>query len=273
MERLPMKKLLCVGVGQLNRRVGNIALENQCDVVGIRRSSPDPALGFPQLSLNVSENEWPDVEAETIVVALSAGERSIEAYRNTYVNSINQLSVSLKNWKVLPKRIVVVSSSRVYGENKGEWINDDLPPQTADDYGKILLEMETLVKNLPVPTIIVRLSGIYAPGRDWLKRMALKSDSSIELENSWTNRIHIDDAANAIWHVLNLNTPQPSYIVSDIKPVHKIEMYNYFRDQQGIVELKDRTELIAGKRLSPSRLLSEGFKWQYPDAFSGGYQN
>lgn len=264
--------LMCAGVGQLNSRVAARWQQEGGQVVGLRMSAHSDALPFPQHSVNLAENHWPDAGARAVVVALSARERSIEAYRNAYVEPIKRLAESISNWEQLPEKVMVVSSSRVYGIDDGSLVDDEIIAETQDEYGQILLEMEAKVARLPVTSAVVRLSGIYGPGRDWMKRMALKAcDDSIK-KNYWTNRIHIDDASSAILFLLNQASLESSYIVSDCQPVPVVKMYNYFRQREGIELLDESIPENRGKKLFPSRLTELGFQWEYPDAYSGGYE-
>lgn len=267
-----MSTLLCAGVGSLNQRVAKLWLQQpSADVLGLRLSASDSRLGFKQISVNLSQSTWPDLGADVVVVALSARERTIEGYRLAYVEPIKRLSESLSTWSKLPKRIIVVSSSRVYGASDGEVIDDTLTPEPADEFGEQLRLMELLVADLPIESVVVRLSGIYGPGRDWLKRQALAATESSQTENNWTNRIHIDDAAQVILFLLQQQTVHSSYIASDNQPVPLLDIYNYFREREGLPHLDIELPVLGGKQLQPTRLKAAGFHWQYPTAFSGGY--
>ena len=265
------KKLLCAGVGKLNSRVAANWLQQSGSVIGLRRSQMDETLPFEQRTVDLASEPWPDVGADVIVVALSAAERTPEAYRQAYVAPIQQLAQSLSTWQRLPEKVIAVSSTRVYGSENGELITDDLEAQTDDEFGRILLAMEAEVTALPVPASVVRLSGIYGPGRDWLKRSALQATEESVTQNKWTNRIHIDDAAAAIVFLLHQRALADHYIVSDLQPVSLLDMYDFFRKREGVAPLAISLPVSAGKRLLPTRLQGLGFTWQYPNAFSGGY--
>lgn len=264
------RKLVLAGAGSLNRQVA-AQWSPFGSVEAMRLSEPDPSLGFSQVSVDLAEQRWPDLAGDCLVVALaSRGERTVENYRRAYLQPIQQLQASLSQWRNAPDRIVVVSSSRVYGVDDGRWIDDDTSAASTDERARILLEMETQAHALPCPVSVVRLSGIYGPGRDWLKRRALAAEQGA-LQDSWTNRIHIEDAARAIVHILNLPDPEPHYIVSDQQPQTLSAMFNFFREAEGLAPLQGEPEPGSGKRLKPARLQASGFEWRYPTAFSGGY--
>ncbi len=265
------KKLMCAGVGQLNSRVAKQWMNLSGQVVGLRRSAADISLPFEQFMVNLAHEDWPDLDADIVVVALSAQERTVEGYRAAYLEPIERLAKSLSSWHKLPEKVIVVSSTRVFGVEDGSLITDAKMAETANEFGEILLAMEHAVHALPVPSTVARLSGIYGPGRDWLKRSALAADEEAVTKNHWTNRIHIDDAASAIIFLMQLNTLEPSYIVSDLKPMPLLDMYAYFREREGLHPLQFEMPPAGGKRLIPTRLQALGFTWEYPHAFAGGY--
>ena len=266
-----MSLLVCAGVGTLNSRIAGLWQANQGSVIGLRRGSADPALPFEQQSLDLGQAAWPDLGADVLVVALSARERTEAGYRAAYHLPLLRLAESMAGWRTLPAKVVVVSSTRVYGVDDGRRVDDDTPVDTPDLFGQILLSMEASVRQLPCPSTVVRLSGLYGPGRDWLKRMALAADPSQLTRNHWTNRIHLDDAAGAVMHLLAQESLADSYLISDLEPVPVLEMYNYFRQREGVPLLQPLPEAEGGKRLIPTRLQASGYQWRYPNAFSGGY--
>lgn len=264
-------RFLLAGVGDLNRRVARRLLDGGATVTGLRRSTADPTLGFEQRSVDLAIEPWPDVDAEVVIIALSAAQRDAEGYRRGYVQPVQQLGRSLKHWRVLPKRIIVVGSSRVYGASDGRELTEDSPINPSDWGGDCLAEMEAAVDRLPVETTVARLSGIYGPGRDWLRRMAIKADTTPPETNHWTNRIHIEDAAAALVQLARLPALSSRYLVTDRRPAPLFEVLNYLRQRQGLPLLRAVPEAAGGKRLISDRLAATGFEWQYPDYRAGGY--
>jgi len=266
-----MSLLVCAGVGSLNRRVARLWQAHQGEVIGLRRGAVDPDLAFAQQSLDLSQAAWPDLDADVLVVALSAHERTEAGYRAAYQLPLLRLAESMAGWHALPSKVIVVSSTRVFGIDDGRRVDDDTPIDSPDRFGEILLAMESSVRQLPCPSTVVRLSGIYGPGRDWLKRTALAVDPNHLPANKWTNRIHVDDAAGAIIHLLAQEQLAESYVVSDPEPIPLLQMYNFFRQREGMPLLHPMPAVQGGKCLIPTRLQASGYQWIYPNAFSGGY--
>ncbi|GGX43999.1 NAD-dependent epimerase/dehydratase family protein [Saccharospirillum salsuginis] len=265
-------RVVLAGVGDLNRRVARRFLDRGGEVVGLRRSSPDADLGFEQHSLDLATQVWPDLDADWVVMALSAPERTAEGYRQGYVEPVNRLRESLDRWRRMPSRVVVVGSSRVYGVDDGRELTEDSPIEPADWAGEQLAEMEAEVDALPVPSTVARLSGIYGPGRDWLRRMARSLEEKPPKRNHWTNRIHIEDAASALAHVV-LDAPfAERYLVTDRCPVPLYDVLSYLREREGLPAIDSVPPVGGGKRLLSDRLASTGFEWQFPDYRAGGYR-
>lgn len=266
------RPFLLAGVGDLNRRVARRLLDQGATVIGLRRSAADPALGFEQRSVDLAIEPWPDVGARVVIMALSAAQRDAEGYRRGYVQPVQQLGRSLQHWRELPERVIVVGSSRVYGASDGRELTEDSPIQPSDWGGDCLAEMEAAVDRLPVDSSVARLSGIYGPGRDWLRRMALKADTAPPETNHWTNRIHVEDAAAALVHLAGLPVLASRYLVTDRQPAPLYEVLNYLREQQGLTRLQKVPDVAGGKRLLSDRLAATGYEWQYPGYQSGGYE-
>lgn len=264
-------RVVLAGVGDLNRRVAQRFLSRGHEVVGLRRY-PDAKLGFEQHGVDLATERWPDVSADWVVMALSAPERTAEGYRLGYVEPVRRLAESLAQWQRQPSRVIVVGSSRVYGFDDGRVLDEASPIEPADWAGEQLAAMEAAVDALPVPATVARLSGIYGPGRDWLRRMARSMEETPPKRNHWTNRIHVEDAASALAHLV-LEAPYAErYLVTDREPAPLYDVLAYLREQEGLPAIDGVPEVGGGKRLLSDRLAATGFEWQYPNFRAGGYQ-
>ena len=165
-----------------------------------------------------------------------------------------------------------VSSTRVYGQDVDGLLDETIPAIPVDFGGERLLEAEGLLSKLPCGACALRLSGIYGPGRLRMINLA-KSAVSWPRQNSWSNRIHRNDAAAFIVflckQVLAQQPLNDCYIVTDSKPVPQHEVLSWIADAM------DHNKPMplppdGGKRLSNQRMLATGFKLQYPD-YQVGY--
>lgn len=74
----------------------------------------------------------------------------------------------LKQHGQRPKRLLFVSSSSVYEQKDGEWIDETAPAEANAYSGRLMLEAEQVALDSGIPASRVRLTGIYGPGREWL---------------------------------------------------------------------------------------------------------
>ncbi|NMU94175.1 sugar nucleotide-binding protein, partial [Achromobacter ruhlandii] len=126
-----------------------------------------------------------------------AGARAPAASRAVFVDGLNHVLDALDTRQV--ERIVFVSSSAVYGEHRGDWVDEDTPPAPQGFNGRILLEAEAALAARATPHTTLRLAGLYGPGRLQLIERLRTGKASAPLEPPhWANRTHIDHAAAAL---------------------------------------------------------------------------
>lgn len=133
--------------------------------------------------------------------------------------------------------MIFVSSTRVYGQITEQLIDDDVIPEPNDFGGHRLMEAEQVAASSGVGYTLMRLSGIYGPGRLRMIRLATHPETW-PVQNNWSNRIHRDDAAAFIVFTINRilsgHTVANCYLVTDSKPVSQHEVLLWLADQLGI---------------------------------------
>ena len=204
---------------------------------------------------------------------MAADAQTDAAYQAQYVNGLaNVLATQQQNTAL--RHVFFVSSTRVYGQDAGECLDDTSPLSPMDFGGQRLLEAEQLLKNLACPTTALRLSGIYGPGR--LRMINLAKSQAWPATNSWSNRIHRDDAAAFIVflmeQVLSGQAVQTSYIVSDDAPASLHEVLAWLAGQLQIeMPANAQQEATKGKLLANGLMRATGYQLKYPN-FKVGYQ-
>jgi len=196
--------------------------------------------------------------------------RTQAAYEAIFIQGWKNLWAGLKQH---PARSLVVSSTAVFGEDSGGIVNEETDPRPTGFNGKVLLEMEQLAGRCTDKLVVVRISGIYGPGRERLIRLAASDGLEIQQDPpSFTNRIHRDDAAAALKHLLEIDNPHALYVATDDRPAPRFEVVNWLARVQGYASPRGlRDESTArGKRVSNQRLRDSGFKLSYPD-YQAGY--
>ncbi len=212
---------------------------------------------------------------EILLYCVAANAQSDESYKAHYVDGLRNVLAVLAPLKSL-KHIFFVSSTRVYGQQTDALLDEDVPAQATDFGGRRLLEAESLLACLQIPSTVLRLSGIYVPGRTRMLKLASRP-ADWPAANSWTNRIHRDDAAAFIVFLLNrVSAGKPvdeAYIVTDDMPAPQHDVLRWIQERLGEDTFTEAKCLVSGgKRLSNQRLRNTGFQLTYPD-YRAGYES
>jgi nucleoside-diphosphate-sugar epimerase len=254
-------------------------------VYGLRRNPgrlPAPLrplaadLGAPETLRNL-----PEVDA---VIYAAAAERSTEeAYRRAYVDGVRNLLAAPALQRSPPRRFVFVSSTAVYSQDGGEWIDESSPAEATHFRARLLLEGEDLVRDsapAATATTVLRLSGIYGPGRTRLIELVRSGQATYPPgPPRYANRIHRDDAAGALAHLLRLPSPAALYLGVDDAPVDLAEVLTFLAvELDAPLPRLEEAPSIPGaaspertsKRCSNARLKSTGYSFRYP-TYREGY--
>jgi len=134
--------------------------------------------------------------ADFIVHCAASGRGGAEAYQRVYVDGCQNLVTKFPNTPLL-----FTSSTSVYAQTDGSVVTEESPAIPDRETGSLLLEAERVV--LAARGVVARLAGIYGPGRSVLLKKFLAGEAVIEEEGGrWINQIHRDDAARAIFHLV-----------------------------------------------------------------------
>ncbi len=262
-----MKKLLIAGCGDLGERLARRLDPKHWQVHGLRRNPSCLPAGIVPIgadllapdSLQSVRGDWDGI----IYQATPAG-RTAEAYEATYIKGLSNLLDQTHT-----ARLIFVSSTGVYGQDDGAWVDEDAETRPSSFSGRILCAAEQIAHDHG--GLVVRFSGIYGPGREYLIRSVQSGRARCrETPPQWTNRIHAEDCAAVLAHLLTLPSPAPVYCASDDRPVPRCEVLDWLATQLGVAPpQRDPTLSGQGKRVANQRLVSSGFSFQYPDYLSG----
>ena len=146
------------------------------------------------------------------------------------------------------KWITYLSATSVYGDHKGEWVNEEskTKPITSNGIDRLSAEKLWLSLNLnkKIPLQIFRLSGIYSNESNILVRLKSGKAKIVNRKNNFFSRIHVEDIANILFESLSKFKPGEIYNISDDKPSSSEEVTLYGvkllnMDKPKIIELKD----------------------------------
>lgn len=206
---------------------------------------------------------------DAVVITLTPDGMGDEGYRSGYCEPVRHLA---EVWRQHPPGMVFfVSSTSVYGQQAGEWVDEESPTVPEGFAGQRMLEAENLLRTTAGPVCILRFAGIYGPGRDYLVRQVRAGHAG---DDTYTNRIHIDDGAAAVAFLIQRSAEgQPVeslYVVCDSEPAPAREVRTWIAATLGQdpAHLRPSGSSRGGnKRCLNTRLLNTGFRLKYP-----GYQ-
>ena len=167
-------------------------------------------------------------------------------YQNTYVQGAEALVRSF--YEKTLKRLVWVSSTSVYGRNDGGWVDEQTPPEPATDGARLLLKAEEIILRSLLPAVVLRLGGIYGPGRmRKLEEPPAQNEAVV-----YMNSVHVVDAAAMIRHLFEHGQPGEIYLGVDGWPLARRP------DAQ-----TDRRP-VSNKRCSNAKITSLGYRFKFP---------
>jgi nucleoside-diphosphate-sugar epimerase len=203
---------------------------------------------------------------DAVIHCASSRGGEAEAYRQIYLNGARHLLKTFPNAKIL-----FTSSTSVYAQRDGSWVTEESETRPRRETSQILLEVEKLI--LERGGMVVRLAGIYGPGRSALLTKFLNGTATIDPNNDrFVNQVHRDDIASALFLLLNRAAQDRGHIynVIDDQPVLQTECYQWLaqrlnRPLPPIVKSEQvRKRGDTNKRVSNAKLRRLGWTPQYP---------
>ncbi len=200
------------------------------------------------------------------------------AYRAVCVEGLNNLLHALVQGRQHPRRLFLTSSTGVYAQTSGEWVDETAPAEPTEFAGIRLLEGERLLLRGPFPATVLRLGGIYGPDRAGLIEKVRRGEIVGGDESPvYFNRIHRDDAAGALRHLMMLPHPDPLYLGVDHEPATLAVVLDWLAKALGVPPPRQGESSPlrmprhgSNKRCRNARLIASGYAFRYP-TFREGY--
>ncbi|SDP35229.1 Nucleoside-diphosphate-sugar epimerase [Actinopolyspora xinjiangensis] len=267
-------KVLLAGCGDLGTETGLRFAAAGNRVLGLRRDpSPLPARITGQaVDLTRQRPRVPD-DTDVVVIVLTADRRNAAGYRSIYVDGTTNVLDAVEAAGIEP-RVLFVSSTAVYGDIDGE-VDENTPTEPTSETGEVLLEAEHRLRERSPEATVLRLAGIYGPGRTALIDQVRDGTARADAVPHNTNRIHRDDAASAIVHLTTaVPDPAPLYVGVDHEPVDRAQLLRFLADELGAPQpaVDDSApDRGPGKWCRGDRLRGTGFRFTYP-TYREGYR-
>ena len=256
------RTLLIAGAGDTGSRLAALAADSRMDVLALRRREmPATAAAGPGLRALRADLRTGDGFAaipkrlDALVFCAAPDERTEAAYRALYRDGMRRL---LDRAEI--GRVLFVSSTAVFAEDDGGAVDEDAVADAAAFNGRVLLEAERELDAHP-DAAAFRASGIYGPGRERMWNRARRDEPG---EPRWTNRIHVEDVASALLHLLRAPRLARVYCGNDDAPALEHEVIDGLRARLGLPALGAAAGPITGKRVSNARLRSTGWTPRFP---------
>lgn len=272
--------VLIAGCGDIGGRLASQLRAEQWQVYGLRRTVSQLPAGVVGVAGDLLNEQcpvdWPTGPLDYVVYSVAATEHDEAGYRAAYVQGLQHVLSWLKQHGQQPKRLLFVSSSSVYGQKGGEWVDETSPTVAGGYSGQLMLEAEQVALDSGIPASRVRLTGIYGPGREWLLSQVRQGYSVVEDPPLYANRIHADDAAGLLAFLLEADRQgkplEDCYIGVDDTPVALAEVVGWLRDYMGVTQWAENASVrrAGSKRCSNARAKALGWTPRYP-SFREGY--
>jgi len=268
-------RVLIAGCGRLGGAAGLALARAGCEVFGLRRRSgaiPKPIhpisadLADPDLGSKIPEH------VQTVVYALTPASRDEASYRASYVDGLRRL-LTLPALADPSIHWLFVSSTAVYGNADGDWVDEQTPARPERFNGHVLLEAESLLASRRSSVCLLRLAGIYGPGRlHLISQLRLGALRVSRQHPHWGNRIHSDDAARLISQLVRNRTDGVVNGV-DSCSASDAETADWLCARMNLPPALDRDQAAApraNKRIRSTRLPRLPFYHRYAD-YRAGY--
>lgn len=268
-------KIVIIGCGYVGQEVAKI-WKKKGDSVTATTRTPERLDDLSKVATKSVIINKADEEAlaplvtdnEVIVVTIAAD--SPEQYENAYLNTSKVLK-SLAREMGTPKRLIYTSSTSVYGDHHGQWVDEESSLLAKSDQAKILIEAEKNYLSLAEigwKVCILRLTELYGPGRELSKRVQKMEGHVLPGDGSqYTNMLHKEDAASAIDYALRHHLEGIYNVCDDEHPTRK-ELYDKVTKKfshPAVLWDPEHSALHSGnKRISNHKMKAEGFALHHP---------
>jgi nucleoside-diphosphate-sugar epimerase len=287
-------RVAVLGCGYVGLELGRQLSDAGHDVVGVRRSESglsaveDAGLRPVEADVTDAESLAAVPDADWVVFAASSGGRGADAAREVYVDGLRTAIRQFGSREDSPDRLVYTSSTGVYGDHGGDWVDEATPVDPTTEKTRVLAEAERVAREVSaehgIDGTVARFAGLYGPDRYRLTRYL-----EGPVTDGYLNMVHRDDAAGAVAYLLEADLLRDDVVVVvDDEPVSKHDFADWLADECGVARPAKRSKqerlaagdlseaaerrILTSKRCSNERLRGLGYEFRYP-TFREGYRD
>ncbi|MFC3608278.1 NAD-dependent epimerase/dehydratase family protein [Stutzerimonas tarimensis] len=273
-------RLMIAGCGDVGSRLGGRLCAAGWEVLGLRRQAAQISVPIAAVAGDLQDHlcpsGWPAGRLDYLVYAAAASQHDEAGYHQAYVDGLRHVLGWLEQRGQRPARLLFVSSTGVYGQQDGEWVDESSPTEPQGFSGQVMLEAEQLALGSGLPASVVRLSGLYGPGRRRLIDQVRQGYRVAQQPPLYGNRIHVDDAAALLALLLQADAAgqalAPVYLGVDDAPAPLHEVVDWLRERLGVSEAVEPRPLrrVGSKRCRNDLARDAGWTPRYP-SYREGY--
>lgn len=276
-----MRTHLVIGCGYLGRRVAASRVVTGHRVYATTRRAARAAelraLGAEPVVCNVLVPEGLSAlpDAEVVVYCIGFDRAAGRSMREVYVGGLGNVLAELARREAAgarPARFVYVSSTGVYGQSDGGWVDEAAATEPVEESGRVVLEAERLLRGRRPDAVVLRFAGIYGPGRLIGATAVRESEPLSGDPDRWLNLIHVEDGAAAVEGAAARGRPGEVYNVCDGRPVRRRDFYARLADVLGVPPPRFAAPACPdpGRRVLNRRMREElGVALRYPSYEEG----
>lgn len=267
-----MARILIAGCGDIGAGAGRLLAEEGHEVVGLRRHPPenDDKISYIRADVgSVDDLLSLDTRFDLVIYILSPDDRSEASYRHVFEHGVASL-LDVFRQNNTDTRFLFVSSTSVYGQSHGEWVDEESETDPQSVTGRIILRAENAILSAGGKNCVIRFSGIYGRSRSRLLDTVIKGGKVQYKPPYYTNRIYRGDCIGVLHFIaarmLSGARLDSIYLATDDDPAPKWDVYNYLAGKMA-VDRPEKETLPNGseqnKRCSNERLKRLGYRFTY----------
>lgn len=283
----PAGVMFIVGCGYIGERLARRVQAVGLPATGVVRSAASGRRlddqGVASLLCDLDQDRLPSgctLGQELFYLAPPPGEGAVDTRMQRFLEG---LALSGQ-----PRRIVYISTTGVYGDCDGAWVDEARPASPRVDRARRRWHAEQLLQDWRSQTggelVILRVAGIYGPGRLPLARLKKGMPMIAEADAPWTNRIHADDLVEVCLRAMERGVDGAVYNACDGTPGNMTDYFNRVADMAGlarppVISQQEAQEVLSpgllsylreSRRLSNRRMCEElGVELRYPTLDEG----
>ena len=278
-----MANILLLGCGNLGRKLALRLMAEQHTVTAVKRRPLTPAvIGLQVLLADITDASMVKIiptDIDVVVCTLAPSARNAEAYQAIYQCGLaNVIAHFSKSTSSRQPRWLMLSSTSVYGQNKGQWVDENSPAQADSFNGRALIQAEQHLWEHCNKATVLRCSGIYGRGRESFLR-SVRAGSPVQYAPPYySNRIHEEDCLGILHFLIDRSLAgkplENLYLASDSAAVPLAEVALWLSEKMACPAppAKPKNAVIQGmnKRCRNDRLLQLGYVLRY-STYQQGY--